>query len=48
MVFAREMFLTVTEELSEPEKCYINIYPLCSDKLELALHNHFSQTVKGR
>lgn len=30
----------------EPGKCYINIYLLCSDKLEFAFPGYFIQPVK--
>lgn len=38
------MLLTITKE---PEECYINIYLLCSDKLECALPGYFIQSVKA-
>lgn len=40
------MLFIITKELSEPEEHYVNIYLLCSDKLELVPPGYFSQTVK--
>lgn len=37
------MLFIVTKE---PEECYINIYLLCSDKLEFAFPGYFIQSVE--
>jgi len=40
------MLFIITEELSEPEECYVNIYLMCS-LLEFAPPGYFSQTVEA-
>lgn len=40
------LIITLFIITKEPEECYINIYLLCSDKLEFALPGYFIQSIE--